>query len=105
MSELNDSLKKAFNNAEKAALKAEKDILKIYTSSLKSIRADMLKMNEKVTWSLAELQKYDRLTNLNKQIIAEVAKINAAAYNEIKRTNIAVVNNTYNRNWFGLEKD
>jgi uncharacterized protein with gpF-like domain len=106
MSELKKNQKKAFDEAEKIVNKTEKDIVRIYLSSLKSIRSNMMKLDEKVTaFTLAEVRKYGRLESLEEQILKELKKTSKSVYDVMKQNNTIITYNTYNRSWFGYTKE
>jgi hypothetical protein len=104
MGKLRDNQEKAFNQAEKTIDNYEKQLLKIYQSSLKEIRNEIMKLDEKITWSLNELKKYDRLKKLEASIDNEAVNLNREIVKTITKTNKDIVKNTYNRSWYGYEK-
>lgn len=105
MGKLSEQQIQAFIDAEKKLKSTEKAVLKIYQSSLKNIRAEIMALNEKIEWTQWELQKYNRLNNLQKQIFEEVKNISDRVYKVLLKTNKDIVNNTYNRGRFGYDKE
>jgi hypothetical protein len=104
MADLDKNQKKAFNDAEKIIVNYEKDILKIYRGSLTRIRAKLSILNEKKYWSLNEMFKFDRLNTLNDLIKKEIFSINKEVLKELEGTEKQIINETYNRSWYGFEK-
>jgi len=105
MSKLSDLQVQAFIYAENITNKATRDILKIYQSSLKNIRADIMALNEKVTWTRWELSKYSRLEKLEKQIFDNLKKISTSVYKVIKSNNKNIVVNTYDKSVTGYKEE
>lgn len=105
MGKLNKNQSLAFNQAEKAINIEEKLILKIYQSSLKQIRSELLKLNERIDWSFNELNKFGRLQKLEEQMLKEIRKISVDTFKTMAKTNTVITTNTYNRAWFGYEKE
>jgi len=105
MGELKKNQQKAFDNAIKLTNNQEKQLVKIYQRSLKNIRNELLKLNEKITWSFQELNKYDRLKKLEDQIFKELKNISKESYKIAVKNNTLIVNDSYNRSWFGYTKE
>jgi len=105
MGQVAQNQKVAFNQSEAMLNLYEKKLLGIYRGSLKQIRSDLMKLNEKAKWSFSELSKYNRLDKLKTQIANEIRKLGRQSAAGLARTNTNIVTNTYNRSWFGYEKE
>jgi hypothetical protein len=105
MSELNKNQKKAFNVSEKLIESEIRQLKKIYKSSLTDIKTKLIDLDKKGDLTENEMLRYQRLEKLNKQILNEVKLLESNSYNLARKTNTTIVNETYNRNWFGMEKE
>ena len=105
MGKLSEQQIQAFIDAEKTLKAAEKDILKIYQSSLKNVRAEIMALNEKIEWTQWDIQKYNRLDKLQLEIFSEVKNISNNVYKILSKTNKNIVNDSYKRGWYGYEKE
>jgi len=105
MGQIAENQKIAFNQTEGMLNIYEKRLISAYRGSLKQIRNDIMKLNEKVTWSFSELRKYNRLEKLQKQVANELVKLGRLTGVELAKVNTNIVENTYNRSWFGYEKE
>lgn len=104
MADLDKNQKKAFDEAEKSLDQYEKDILKIYRGSLTRIRNRLSILNEKNYWSLNEMFKFDRLNTFNDLIKREIFNIHRSQVKTLEGLETQIINNTYDRTWYGLEK-
>jgi uncharacterized protein with gpF-like domain len=91
--------------AELAKNAEERKLLKVYRSSLTKIRAKLMKIAEKGNWKLSDMQKYNRLKVLEKGLLEDIREVNLETFKIIRKVNTTVVFNTYNRNWYGYEKE
>lgn len=81
---MNDDFKKADKYLEKLTKQQEKELLKAYKASLNNIRRLIGQAYEKYNGDFNEMQKYNRLKNLEKAIFDEISKLNKETARAIK---------------------
>lgn len=84
---------KILDRTEKAV---EKEVLKSYTAALKEIRATLGKYYEKYDMTMAEMQKYNRLQALEKEILNNIKEVT----NKNKKTLNKGLKNLYKTGYY-----
>jgi len=86
------------------AKSTEREIERVYATSLRNIRNELKVYADKVNLTYAEMAKYNRLQNLNKEITSELVKLNRAWEGVLNKGISAQYFDSYFRTAFLLEK-
>lgn len=97
---------KAMDKAnERRQKQYEKELLSAYQKSLKEIRSQIALAYEKYGGDFAEMQKYNRLTNLEKQIAKEIGKLTSKNAMTLKKGIGETFEDSYYRTAYVIEKE
>ncbi|MDW7673188.1 MAG: phage minor head protein [Bacillota bacterium] len=104
---LDENMEQANSVIGKLTEEVAKEIVQAYARSLKKIRAELAVIyakygiDSKITWS--EMQKYNRMANLEKQVIAELKTLTGKNAQSLKKGLAGIYEESFYRTAFSLE--
>lgn len=106
---LQNNLGKSEKAVERLARRRERELLVAYSRSLREIKSQVASMYEKYgtrsELPLSEVQKYNRLKNLEDNIAKEVGKLTSAGTSKIKAGMRETYQESYYRTAFAVERE
>jgi len=102
---LQNRLRQGDNAAERLTKQTEKQLITNYQGALKELRNKLSKLAEKGVLNNADMQKYNRLSNLEKEIGEEISKLTGKNASNLRKGIGDVYEEQYYRTAFAIESE